>query len=103
MGSNSTAPVTTGYSGPSTNGTNLVPYLRLRGITTVPNFIFPDLVIIPMPAAWGNKITLRIGASNITHSTFSAGPAGSQSLMQDIGFAPGLGLTWGFTGRLLVS
>jgi hypothetical protein len=99
MGSNSTPPVTTGYKGPSSNETNLVPYLRLRGITTVPNFVFPDLAILPMPSAWLNqKITLEIKASNITHYTFSASPAGSQSQMQDIGFAPGLGLTWGFTG-----
>ncbi|KAE9368107.1 glycoside hydrolase family 43 protein [Stipitochalara longipes BDJ] len=101
LGSNSTPPVTTGYSGPSSNGTNLVPYLRLRGITTVPNFIFPDIAIVPILATWSNNITLEIRASNITHYTFSAGPAGSQGQMQDIGFAPGLGLTWGFTGALL--
>jgi hypothetical protein len=100
MGSNSTPPVTTGYGGPSSNGTNLVPYLRLRGITTVPNFIFPDLAILPLTPGLGNKITLEIRASNITHYAFSAGPSGSQSQMEDIGFAPGLGLTWGFTGML---
>ena len=67
----------------------------------MPNFIFPDLAIAPVSAAWGNKITLEIRASNITHYTFSAGPAGSQSLTQDSGSAPGLGLTWGFTGMFL--
>lgn len=39
--------------------------------------------------------------SNVTHYTFSAGPVGKPSLMQDVGFASGLGLTWGFTGALL--
>lgn len=98
MSEKSKIPVTTGYKGPSSNGTNLVPYLRLRGITTVPSFIFPDLAILPMPASWKQKITLEIRATNITHYTFSAGPAGIPSQMQDIGSAPGLGLTWGFTG-----
>lgn len=100
MGSNSTPPVTTGYGGPSSNGTNMVPYLRLRGITTVPNFVFPDLAILPMPTEWGTKIALEIRASNLTHYTFSAGASGNQSQMEDIGSAPGSGLTWGFTGML---
>jgi hypothetical protein len=99
MASNSTPPVTTSYKGPSSNGTNLVPFLRLRGITTVPSFIFPDLGILRVPASWKDQIALEIRATNITHYTFSAGPAGIQSQMQDIGFAPGLGLTWGFTGK----
>jgi len=62
--------------------------------TTVPSFIFHDLAIVSLPAAWKNRITLKIRASNITHYTFSAGPVSSQSQKQDIGFAPGLGLTW---------
>ncbi|KAH8764023.1 hypothetical protein BGZ57DRAFT_956101 [Hyaloscypha finlandica] len=94
MSSNSTPAVTTCYKRPSSNVTNLVPYLRLRGITTVPSFIFHDLAIVSLPAAWKNRITLKIRASNITHYTFSAGPVSSQSQKQDIGFAPGLGLTW---------
>jgi hypothetical protein len=103
MSSNSTSTVTTSYKRPSSNVTNLVPYLRLRGITAVPSFIFHDLAIVLWPAAWKNRITLEIRISNITHYTFSAGPASSQSQMQEIGFAPGLGLTWGFTGRFSFS
>ncbi|ORX91012.1 beta-xylosidase [Clohesyomyces aquaticus] len=102
MGSLASPPKTSGYGGPASNSTTLVPYLRLRGITTVPTFVFPDLHIVPFPTGWsGQKITLQITASNITHYTFSAGPAGQESLMQHIGTAPGLGLTWGFTGTLL--
>ncbi|PMD63853.1 glycoside hydrolase family 43 protein [Hyaloscypha bicolor E] len=79
MSSNSTSTVTASYKRPSSNITNLVPYLRLRGITAVPSFIFHDLAIVLWPAAWKNRITLEIRISNITHYTFSAGPASSQS------------------------
>jgi hypothetical protein len=103
MSSNSTPPVTTGYKRPSSNITNLVPYLRFRGITTVSSFIFHDLAIVSLSAAWKNRIRLKIRVSNITHYTFSAGPASSQSQMQDLGFAPGLGLTWVFTVRFSFS
>lgn len=77
-------------------------YFRLRGITTVPNFLSSDIAVVPAPAAWKAKnFTFQIRASNITHYTFSVGPAGKHSQMLDIGFAPGLGLTWGFTGETL--
>ncbi|CZR67137.1 related to beta-xylosidase [Phialocephala subalpina] len=86
----------------STNSTNISPYLRLRGITTVPGFLSSDIAVIPVPNSWATKhIIFEIRASNITHYTFSAAPAGKKSQMIDIGFAPGLGLTWGFTGALL--
>ncbi|KAE8442975.1 hypothetical protein EG329_002513 [Mollisiaceae sp. DMI_Dod_QoI] len=86
----------------STNSTKVSPHLRLRGITTVPAFVSPDIAVIPMPSAWaGQHITFEIKASNITHYTFSARPKGTYSQTLDIGFAPGLGLTWGFTGALL--
>ncbi|TAQ88821.1 hypothetical protein B7494_g2846 [Chlorociboria aeruginascens] len=86
----------------ASNGTSLTANLRLRGITTVPTFVFPDLAILPIPTAWlQEELTLEIKTFNLTHYAFSAGPAGKRSLMQTVGYAPGLGLTWGFTGALL--
>ena len=79
---------------------NSTPQFRLRGITTVPAFVFPDLAVVPVPSAWLNtKLVFEIRASNVTHYTFAVGPVGKQSEMQTIGHAPGLGLTWGFTGE----
>lgn len=76
--------------------------IRVRGITTVPAFIYPDIAVVPLNSTWlPGRITLEIKATNVTHYTFSAGPTGHQSMMQDFGYAPGLGLTWGFTGECL--
>ena len=76
-----------------------IPNFRLRGITTVPTFISPTLALAAVPQAWlGGKLTFEIKASNVTHYYFAVGPVGKQSLRQTIGYTPGLGLTWGFTG-----
>ncbi|KUJ07197.1 uncharacterized protein LY89DRAFT_767043 [Mollisia scopiformis] len=86
----------------TTNSSTLSPYFRVRGITTVPAFLSSDIAVAPVPAAWvSSHLTFEIRASNMTHYTLSVGPAGKQSQVMDIGFAPGLGLTWGFTGALL--
>lgn len=85
----------------SNSSSALAPYLRLRGITTVPSFVSLDIATVPVPASWSSKqITFEIRAANITHYVMSAGPSGQQSQMMDVGFAPGLGLTWGFTGKI---
>ncbi|KAG4415262.1 hypothetical protein IFR04_011619 [Cadophora malorum] len=81
------------------------PILRLRGITTVPAFISPTIATVPVPSSWRvsetKQLAFQIRMSNLTHYTFSAGPVGKPSLMQDVGVAPGLGLTWGFAGALV--
>ncbi|KAH8678806.1 beta-xylosidase [Tricladium varicosporioides] len=84
------------------NGTDLKPYFRVRGITTVPAFKSTDLALIAVPTAWLSKgITFEIKAENITHYALSAGPSGNINEMKTIGYGNGLGLTWGFTGALL--
>lgn len=85
---------------PSTGNSSLAPYFRLKGNTNVPVFQSADLAIQPVNSAWlDGEITFEVKQCNTTYYVFSAGPAGKQSQMQDIGFGPALGLTWGFTGK----
>ncbi|KAH8601518.1 glycoside hydrolase family 43 protein [Bisporella sp. PMI_857] len=74
---------------------------RLRGITTVPTFISNDIALVPFPITWLGRLVFEIRAANITHYTFLVGPVGRPAEARVIGYAPGLGLTWGFTGALL--
>ena len=86
---------------PSSAKSSLAPYFRLRANTNVPVFLSADLAIQEVNSTWlGGEVTFKIKMCNTTHYVFSASPAGKQSLMQDIGFGPALGLTWGFTGKL---
>jgi hypothetical protein len=85
---------------PSSANSSLAPYFRLKGNTNVPVFLSADLAIQAVNSTWlGGEISFEIKMCNTTHYVFSASPAAKQSLMQDIGFGPALGLTWGFTGK----
>ncbi|OCL02904.1 glycoside hydrolase family 43 protein [Glonium stellatum] len=87
---------------PSPNATmtsNLIPYFRFRAISSIP---VPDPIVAPVPSNWTNRVlTMEIKAFNLTHYSFSAGPADAQSQMQTIAYAPGALVSWGFTGTLL--
>ncbi|KAK5685723.1 hypothetical protein LTR17_026986 [Elasticomyces elasticus] len=75
----------------------LTPHLRFRGtLPTTPE------VVIPVNSTWlGQTLTMEIKAFNYTHYSLSAGPAAHQHLMQTIGYAPAIGVTFGFTGTLV--
>ncbi|KAH9890189.1 glycosyl hydrolase [Xylariomycetidae sp. FL2044] len=81
------------------NSTRLIPQFRFRGISYVP---VPDDVVIPVPEDWiGKTLQLEIKASNVSHFSFSAGPADAMSEMQtflDVSNAP---VSWGFSGVIL--
>ena len=81
----------------SNNGTS-TPTLRFRAKSNIP---VPQDILFPLPANWTNILHMEIKASNLTHYTFSAGPAGKMSLMQTIAYAPASLVSYGFTGTLL--
>jgi hypothetical protein len=87
---------------PGTNRTSsvsaeLTPHIRFRGISYIP---VPDPVIVPLPASWANDtLRLEIKASNMTHYSFSVGPANAVSEMQTILYASNQPVSWGFTGE----
>lgn len=92
MGSPDSPPTTVNSNITASTPGKVVPYLRLRGITTVPTFISSDIAIIPLSTGKPTKrVELQIRAENITHYILSANGL-------DVGAVPGLGLTWGFTG-----
>ncbi|KAF2267527.1 xylosidase : arab-like proteininofuranosidase [Lojkania enalia] len=75
----------------------LLPYFRFHAISYVP---VPESFILPMPPDWHNKtLTLELRTVNITHYSFSAGPAGSGLLT--LAHVPGEIVSWGFTGTLV--
>lgn len=75
----------------------LVLQVRFRGISYI---AVPDPIIAPLPVEWtGNKISLEIKASNMTHYSFSVGPAAARSQMKTILFASNAPVSWGFTGK----
>jgi len=79
----------------------IVPHFRFRGESYVP---VPKPVVVPVPPLWlGKKLTLEIKAFNSTHYSFSAGPAGAQSLLKTIQYSSNEPLSWGFTGGLTLS
>nr|XP_036586150.1 Non-reducing end alpha-L-arabinofuranosidase BoGH43A 7 [Colletotrichum truncatum]KAF6796557.1 Non-reducing end alpha-L-arabinofuranosidase BoGH43A 7 [Colletotrichum truncatum] len=62
----------------------------------------PADVVAPVPSEWlATPLRLEIKAANMTHYTFSAGPAGAASQMKTIVSASNAALSWGFTGVLL--
>lgn len=88
---------------PGTNETEpadlskLVPHLRFRGISYIP---VPEDVIVPLPTEWsGSPLRLEIKAFNVTHYSFSAGPASALSEMKTIITASNDAVSWGFTGK----
>jgi beta-xylosidase len=82
----------------ATAGSPYAPYFRFRSTSYIP---VPTTVVTPVNTTWlGQPIRMEIKAFNLTHYSFSAGPAGHQSAMTTIGYAPGSIITWGFTGRV---
>ncbi|GAB1315852.1 hypothetical protein MFIFM68171_06062 [Madurella fahalii] len=77
----------------------LIPHVRFRGESYVP---VPAPLVVPVPEAWrGKPLRLEIKAANMTHYTFSVGPAEARSLMQTLLYASNEPVSWGFTGVLL--
>lgn len=103
-------PNTTNISNTSNANTSptpplLTPHLRYRStsklLTPTTTTFLKETHTIPLPATHTSKTTLEIKAFNLTHYSFSAGPAGHKSLMQAIAYAPAQGLSSGFTGSLV--
>ncbi|KAK7750793.1 hypothetical protein SLS62_007346 [Diatrype stigma] len=80
-------------------GEELAPHLRFRGESYVP---VPDDIVVPLPEAWRDRaLRLEIRASNMTHYSFSAGPADAMSEMQTVLDVSNEAVSWGFTGVIL--
>lgn len=76
---------------------DLIPQVRFRGQSYVP---VPEPIVAPVPAAWrAAPLTLEIKAVNMTHYSFSVGPAGARSLVQTVLYASNEPVSWGFTGE----
>lgn len=75
----------------------LVPHIRYRGISSVD---VPEPIVAPIPDEWANKtLMLEVQASNMTHYTFSIGPADAQSQMQTLLYVANDAVSYGFTGE----
>lgn len=75
----------------------LVPQIRYRGISSVS---VSGSVVAPVPDEWANKtLALEIQASNVTHFSFSVGPADAQSQMQTVLYVANSAVSYGFTGE----
>lgn len=86
----------TNFTEPADSST-LIPQIRYRG---VPSDVVPETIIAPIPDAWAGKpLTFEIQSANSTHFSLSAGPAGAQSQMQTIVYAPNSALSYAFTGK----
>ncbi|KAF2657932.1 glycoside hydrolase family 43 protein [Lophiostoma macrostomum CBS 122681] len=84
---------------PVGNTTTLAPHCRFQAISYLP---VPESFITPVPSAWHDKpLTLEIKAINVTHYTFSAGPADKSAPLEVLVYVPGSIVSWGFTGTLL--
>lgn len=95
---NSSTAAFPGTNTTATTSTELTPHVRFRGISYIP---VPDPVIVPLPAEWANgTLRLEIKASNMTHYSFSVGPADRMSETQTIMQVSNQGVSWGFTGEL---
>lgn len=87
----------------TTNATSSLPlqrYLRFRA-QSAPTTPVPTTVTWPVPSNWTSPLHLEIKAFNLTHYSFSAGPAGHMSAMQTIGYGAGSVVSYGFTGTLV--
>ncbi|KAK1640103.1 glycosyl hydrolase [Colletotrichum phormii] len=86
---------------PTTGGSpsELKLHFRFRGISYVP---VPADIVAPVPEDWvGKPLSLEIKAVNMTHYSFSAGPAGAASQAKTIVYASNDAVSWGFTGVFL--
>ncbi|KAI1848871.1 hypothetical protein JX266_005299 [Neoarthrinium moseri] len=73
-----------------------IPHFRFRGISYT---AVPEPVTVPVPESWQNDtLHLEIKASNMTHYTFSAGPAHAKSQMRALIDVSNAAVSWGFTG-----
>jgi hypothetical protein len=82
---------------PGDDATELIPQIRFRGISSV---TVPETVVAPVHSAWrGNPLSLEIKAVNMTHYSFSVGPADAQSLTQTLVTSSSDAVSWGFTGK----
>lgn len=84
---------------PLANTTDLTPHFRFHAISYIP---VPESFAIPVPREWHNKtLVMEIKTVNITHFSFSAGPAKGIAPMRTFAYVPGSIVSWGFTGTLL--
>lgn len=73
--------------------------VRFRGISSI---AVPDPVVAPLPGEWlSSSIRLEIKAVNMTHYSFSVGPADAQSQMQTLLYTSNDAVSWGFTGVIV--
>jgi hypothetical protein len=81
----------------ATDKSKLITHFRFRAISYVK---VPDTIVAPVPDSWvGKPLRLEIRASNVTHYSFSAGPADAQSEMRTIINVSNDPVSWGFTGE----
>ncbi|KAK2732760.1 Non-reducing end alpha-L-arabinofuranosidase BoGH43A 7 [Colletotrichum kahawae] len=81
------------------NSEKLELHLRFRGESYVP---IPDEMTAPVPEEWvGLPIRLEVKAANVTHYSFSVGPAHAASQMKTLVYASNDALSWGFTGAFV--
>lgn len=72
-------------------------HFRFRGLSHKP---VPADLIAPVPDDWvGRPMSLEIKAANMTHYSFSAGPAGAASKRRTLLYASNDALSWGFSGE----
>ncbi|KAE9573860.1 hypothetical protein CGMCC3_g10227 [Colletotrichum fructicola] len=58
-----------------------------------------DEITAPVPEEWvASPVRLEVKAANLTHYSFSAGPANAASRMKTLVYASNDALSWGFTG-----
>ncbi|KAF0321553.1 hypothetical protein GQ607_011223 [Colletotrichum asianum] len=71
-------------------------HLRFRGESYSP---VPDEITAPVPEEWvASPVRLEVKAANLTHYSFSAGPANAASRTKTLVYASNDALSWGFTG-----
>ncbi|KAF4781077.1 hypothetical protein HER10_EVM0006843 [Colletotrichum scovillei] len=81
------------------NPTDLKLQFRFRAMSYV---AVPADVVAPVPEDWLDKpLRLEIRAANMTHYSFSAGPAGSAFQTKTLLYASNDAVSWGFTGVFL--
>ncbi|KAK1505763.1 beta-xylosidase [Colletotrichum abscissum] len=81
------------------NPTDLKLQLRFRAMSYV---AVPTDIVAPVPEDWLDKpLRLEIRAVNMTHYSFSAGPAGSAFQTKTLLYASNDAVSWGFTGVFL--
>lgn len=74
-------------------------YLRWQGMSLTP---IANPITTPLPSNWtGMPLRMEIKAFNLTHLSFSAGPASAMSKMQTIAYGAGSLVSYGFTGTIL--